>query len=83
MHNVVLGLLYHLPLLARSWVVLVAGMLSDVLGKLPASVVADIVFIGGVIGQTICHIVWSTVHPELLFCPPAHDFNLITTEMNR
>ena len=40
---------------------LVAGMLSDFLGRRPVLGIADIIFIGGAIGQAVCHTVWSMV----------------------
>ncbi|KAI8989093.1 general substrate transporter [Trametes punicea] len=40
---------------------LVAGMLSDFLGRRPVLGIADIVFIGGAIGQALCHTVWSMI----------------------
>lgn len=43
---------------------LVAGMLSDYLGRRPVLGVADIIFIGGAIGQAVCHTVWSMVSPR-------------------
>ena len=46
---------------------LVAGMLSDFVGRKLVLAIADIVFIGGAIGQAVCHTVWSMVsllHPH-------------------
>lgn len=40
---------------------LAAGMLSDYLGRRPVLGIADIIFIGGAIGQAVCHTVWSMV----------------------
>ncbi|KAI0342397.1 general substrate transporter [Trametopsis cervina] len=40
---------------------LVAGMLSDFVGRKPVLGIADIVFIGGAIGQAVCHSVWSMI----------------------
>ncbi|OSD01082.1 general substrate transporter [Trametes coccinea BRFM310] len=40
---------------------LVAGVLSDVLGRRPVLGIADIIFIGGAIGQAVCHTVWSMI----------------------
>ncbi|KAI0074956.1 general substrate transporter [Panus rudis PR-1116 ss-1] len=40
---------------------LVAGMLSDFLGRRPVLGIADIIFIGGAIGQAVCHTVWSMI----------------------
>lgn len=40
-------------------------MLSDVVGRKLVLAIADIVFIGGAIGQAVCHTVWSMVsQPE-------------------
>lgn len=36
-------------------------MLSDFLGRRPVLAVADIVFMGGAIGQAVCHTVWSMI----------------------
>lgn len=38
-----------------------AGMLSDFVGRKLVLAIADIVFIGGAIGQAVCHTVWSMV----------------------
>ncbi|KAI0672266.1 general substrate transporter [Trametes maxima] len=40
---------------------LAAGMLSDFLGRRPVMGIADIIFIGGAIGQAVCHTVWSMI----------------------
>ncbi|RPD61622.1 general substrate transporter [Lentinus tigrinus ALCF2SS1-7] len=40
---------------------LVAGVLSDFLGRRPVMGIADIIFIGGAIGQALCHTVWSMI----------------------
>ncbi|CAL1709817.1 unnamed protein product [Somion occarium] len=40
---------------------LVAGMLSDFLGRRPVLALADVIFIGGAIGQAVCHTVWSMI----------------------
>ncbi|KAI9065208.1 general substrate transporter [Trametes sanguinea] len=40
---------------------LAAGVLSDVLGRRPVLGIADIIFIGGAIGQAVCHTVWSMI----------------------
>ncbi|KAL4248633.1 major facilitator superfamily protein [Abortiporus biennis] len=40
---------------------LVAGILSDFLGRRPVLGIADIIFIGGAIGQAVCHTVWSMI----------------------
>jgi len=40
---------------------LVAGMLSDFLGRRPVLGIADIIFIGGAVGQAVCHTVWSMI----------------------
>ncbi|KAI0641632.1 general substrate transporter [Trametes meyenii] len=45
---------------------LVAGMLSDVLGRRPVLGVADVIFIGGAIGQAVCHTVWSMIGGRFL-----------------
>ncbi|KAI0764202.1 general substrate transporter [Trametes elegans] len=45
---------------------LVAGMLSDYLGRRPVLGVADIIFIGGAIGQAVCHTVWSMIGGRFL-----------------
>ncbi|KAI0631817.1 general substrate transporter [Trametes polyzona] len=45
---------------------LVAGMLSDFLGRRPVLAVADVIFIGGAIGQAVCHTVWSMIGGRFL-----------------
>ena len=40
---------------------LVAGILSDWTGRRPVLAIADIIFIGGAIGQAVCHDIWSMV----------------------
>ncbi|KAI0356860.1 general substrate transporter [Trametes cingulata] len=40
---------------------LVAGMLSDFLGRRPVLGIADVIFIGGAVGQAVCHTVWSMI----------------------
>lgn len=40
---------------------LTAGILSDWTGRKPVLGLADIIFIGGAIGQAVCHDVWSMV----------------------
>ncbi|KAI0752753.1 general substrate transporter [Daedaleopsis nitida] len=45
---------------------LVAGMLSDFLGRRPVLGIADIIFIGGAIGQAVCHTVWSMIGGRFL-----------------
>jgi len=40
---------------------LLAGMLSDYLGRRPVLAMADVIFIGGAIGQAVCHSVWSMI----------------------
>lgn len=37
------------------------GILSDWTGRRPVLAIADIIFIGGAIGQAVCHDVWSMV----------------------
>ena len=46
----------------------VAGMLSDFAGSRPVLAIADIIFVGGAIGQAVYHTVWSMVS---FFCPHA------------
>ncbi|KAI0922652.1 hypothetical protein AcW1_002758 [Taiwanofungus camphoratus] len=36
-------------------------MLSDYLGRRPVLAIADVIFIGGAIGQAVCHTVWSMI----------------------
>ncbi|KAF9813399.1 hypothetical protein IEO21_05633 [Rhodonia placenta] len=40
---------------------LIAGMLSDYLGRRPVLAMADVIFIGGAIGQAVCHSVWGMI----------------------
>ncbi|RDX45854.1 general substrate transporter [Lentinus brumalis] len=40
---------------------LVAGMLSDFVGRRPVLGIADVIFIAGAIGQAVCHTVWSMI----------------------
>ncbi|EIW53336.1 general substrate transporter [Trametes versicolor FP-101664 SS1] len=40
---------------------LAAGMLSDFIGRRPVMGIADIIFIGGAIGQAVSHTVWSMI----------------------
>ncbi|KAH9854546.1 general substrate transporter [Lenzites betulinus] len=40
---------------------LAAGMLSDFLGRRPVMGIADIIFIGGAIGQSLSHTVWAMI----------------------
>lgn len=40
---------------------LVAGMLSDVVGRKPVLAISDVIFIGGAIGQAVCHAVWPMI----------------------
>ena len=40
---------------------LVAGMLSDFVGRKPVLASSDVIFIGGAIGQAVCHTVWAMV----------------------
>lgn len=40
---------------------LVAGMLSDFTGRKPVLAISDVIFIGGAVGQAVCHTVWSMV----------------------
>ncbi|KAI0634311.1 general substrate transporter [Trametes polyzona] len=40
---------------------LVAGMLSDFLGRRPVLGIADVIFIGGAIGQAVSHTVWAMI----------------------
>ena len=44
---------------------LVAGMLSDFVGRKPVLAISDVIFIGGAIGQAVCHTVWSMVSAQL------------------
>ncbi|PIL29118.1 MFS general substrate transporter [Ganoderma sinense ZZ0214-1] len=45
---------------------LTAGMLSDFLGRKPVLAIADVIFIGGAIGQAVCHTVWSMIGGRFL-----------------
>ncbi|KAH9947864.1 general substrate transporter [Amylocystis lapponica] len=45
---------------------LVAGVLSDYLGRRPVLALADVIFIGGAIGQAVCHTVWSMIGGRFL-----------------
>ncbi|EMD36968.1 hypothetical protein CERSUDRAFT_83989 [Gelatoporia subvermispora B] len=45
---------------------LVAGVLSDYLGRKPVLAMADVIFIGGAIGQAVCHTVWSMIGGRFL-----------------
>lgn len=50
---------------------LVAGVMSDWTGRRLVLGIADIIFIGGAIGQAVCHDVWSMVYsisPRFAFC---------------
>lgn len=38
-----------------------AGMLSDVIGRRPVMGIADVLFIGGAVGQAVSHTVWAMV----------------------
>ena len=49
---------------------LVAGVLSDYLGRKPVLAVADVIFIGGAIGQAVCHTVWSMVSFNVHYTGP-------------
>lgn len=44
---------------------LIAGMLSDYIGRKPVLAVADIIFIAGAIGQAVSHAVWPMVNTLL------------------
>jgi SP family myo-inositol transporter-like MFS transporter 13 len=53
-----------------------AGTLSDYVGRRLVLGIADVIFIGGAIGQAVCHDVWSMVCQD----PPplqAEPFNLL------
>ena len=41
-------------------------MLSDFLGRRPVLGIADVIFIGGAIGQAVCHTVWSMIGGRFL-----------------
>ncbi|KAI0265420.1 general substrate transporter [Gloeopeniophorella convolvens] len=43
-----------------------AGILSDVIGRRPVLGIADILFMGGAIGQAVCHTVWSMIGTRFL-----------------
>ncbi|KAI0298359.1 general substrate transporter [Multifurca ochricompacta] len=43
-----------------------AGMLSDAIGRRPVLGIADILFIGGAVGQAICHTVWAMIGTRFL-----------------
>ncbi|KAM5540670.1 hypothetical protein V8D89_005701 [Ganoderma adspersum] len=45
---------------------LFAGMLTDFLGRKPVLGIADVIFIGGAIGQAVCHTVWSMIGGRFL-----------------
>ncbi|EIW79528.1 sugar transporter [Coniophora puteana RWD-64-598 SS2] len=45
---------------------LAAGALSDITGRRPVLGLADVLFIGGAIGQAVCHTVWSMIGCRLL-----------------
>ncbi|KAL6309485.1 general substrate transporter [Sparassis latifolia] len=45
---------------------LLAGILSDYVGRRPVLAVADVIFIGGAIGQAVCHTVWSMIGGRFL-----------------
>lgn len=45
---------------------LVGGILSDWTGRRPVLAIADIIFIGGAIGQAVCHDVWSMIGGRFL-----------------
>ncbi|PIL29119.1 MFS general substrate transporter [Ganoderma sinense ZZ0214-1] len=45
---------------------MVAGMLGDFLGRKPVLGIADVIFIGGAIGQAVCHTVWSMIGGRFL-----------------
>ncbi|KAF8153323.1 general substrate transporter [Crassisporium funariophilum] len=45
---------------------LVAGVLSDWTGRRPVLGIADIIFIGGALGQAVCHDVWSMIGGRFL-----------------
>ncbi|EKM56642.1 uncharacterized protein PHACADRAFT_27439 [Phanerochaete carnosa HHB-10118-sp] len=40
---------------------LVAGMLSDFVGRKPVLAISDVIFIGGAVGQAVCHAVWPMI----------------------
>ncbi|KAA1475306.1 general substrate transporter [Dentipellis sp. KUC8613] len=43
-----------------------AGVLSDVIGRRPVLGIADILFIGGAVGQAVCHTVWALIGTRFL-----------------
>lgn len=45
---------------------LAAGMLSDAVGRRPVLGIADVLFIGGAVGQAICHTVWAMIGTRFL-----------------
>jgi len=45
---------------------LAAGILSDRIGRRPVLGIADVIFIGGAIGQAVCNTVWSMVRRRSL-----------------
>lgn len=45
---------------------LAAGMLSDAVGRRPVLGIADILFIGGALGQAVCHTVWAMIGTRFL-----------------
>ncbi|ETW77531.1 MFS sugar transporter [Heterobasidion irregulare TC 32-1] len=45
---------------------LVAGMLSDVIGRRPVMGIADVLFIGGAVGQAVSHTVWAMIGTRFL-----------------
>lgn len=45
---------------------LAAGAISDWTGRRPVLGIADIIFIGGALGQAVCHTVWSMIGCRLL-----------------
>lgn len=53
---------------------LVAGVLSDWTGRRLVLGIADVIFIGGAIGQAVCHDVWSMVSDDFIY--GSHDLEL-------
>lgn len=45
---------------------LAAGILSDAVGRRPVLGIADVLFIGGAVGQAICHTVWAMIGTRFL-----------------
>lgn len=43
---------------------LIAGVLSDFIGRKPVLGVADVIFIGGAVGQAVCHTVSAMVNTQ-------------------